>query len=167
MPYDEGQQTPVIIKNGGDYLPGPPEQVTIRSDLMYFTEWVQRDNIWESQSTLRGRLHELSILKASERIPKDTLQPYPDELSSIRIECERDQFLEVREAGDTAAGDVVLVVESSVPFSVEKPGDWMYAAAMFPPITSIVMLGGNQKLTEEKFDDLTVTFGIHFHRNSK
>lgn len=167
MPYDEGQQTPVIIKNGGDYLPVPSEQVIIRSDFMYFTEWVQRENTWESQSTLTGRLHELSILEESERVPKDTLQPFPDELSSVRIECERDQFLGVREAGDTASGDVVLVIESSVPFNVEKPGDWKYAAAMFPPITGIVMKGGNEKLVERKFDNSIVTFGVHFHRNKK
>ena len=162
---DTGQQTPVIIKNG-DGVSGPVEiPVMIYSPIMFFNEVGDPGSTWEvSQSTLKGRISELSITEGMELAPEDTIQPFPHELAMIRIEYGPVQIV-LTETGDLTAEDVVMVIESKdVPFNVDKPGMWKEATAMLPPISRVVFLAGNKALVDREFTKQDATICVHFVR---
>jgi hypothetical protein len=163
--YDTGQQTPVIIKNG-DGVSGPADlPVMIYSPIMFFNEVGDPGLTWEvSQSTLKGRISELSITEGMKLVPEDTIQPFPHELAMIRIEYGSAQIV-VTESGDPTAADVVMVIESKgVPFNVTKPGMWKEANATLPPISRVVFLAGNKALVEREFTEQEATVCVHFLR---
>ncbi|HXQ70105.1 MAG TPA: hypothetical protein VN844_06440 [Pyrinomonadaceae bacterium] len=163
-----GQHTPVIIKTGGDGVPGSPEaEVLIESDLMYFTEfvWDPARELWESHSTRSGRIDELSTSDGEQPDPDYTKQPFPQELASAKIEFGPANYLIAREEGDITGHNVVLVIESSgFCFSVKKPGNWKKASAMLPPITNVMFLGGNERLFRHDFTNADWHVGVHFFR---
>ncbi len=164
--YTSGQQTPVIIKNGDGISGSPDIPVEIYSPAMFFTVVEGSELNWTvSQSTLKGRISELSITESTELEPEDTMQPFPHELASIRIEYGLTQSLVISESGDTTAGDVVLNIESrGGSFNIAKPGMWKEAKARLPRITRVVFMSGNKAHVDREFTKQDATVCVYFLR---
>ncbi|HEY0728538.1 MAG TPA: hypothetical protein VGD38_10745, partial [Pyrinomonadaceae bacterium] len=108
--YDTGQQTPVIIKNGGN------RPVTIDARYNPFNELVPGLTWVVSQSASRRRITKLRI---DEGTQSDIYNRPSPELASIRIEYENAEIL-VMEAGNPDTNEIFLVIVSvGVPLSVE------------------------------------------------
>jgi hypothetical protein len=147
--YDARQQTPVIIKNGDGV--SDEMTVTIDSPVTYFTEWMP-ESPGVSQSICKGRLYELTIVEGPEK-RTDYMQPDTEQLAFVKIEYGSVQ-LRVMESGNTATNEVVLVIESEIPFKVTEPGLWSEASAPFPPLTRVVFGAGNKVFVDREFTEL-------------
>ena len=157
------QHTPVIIKNGGDGVPGSPElPVEIESRLMDFIESEPGPTWVSSQSTLAGRLTELTI-REGKKSPVD-YAIVPDEMASIRIEYGSVQIRMWESVVSSSKSIVVLNIESDIPFNVTNPGKWDKAWATFPPITRVVFMAGNKAIVDRVFTNADPTIYVNFDR---
>jgi hypothetical protein len=157
------QHTPVIIKNGGNGVPGSPElPVEIESQLMDFVESEPGPTWVSSQSSLPGRLTEVSIREGTES-PVDYAIA-PNEMASLRIEYGSVQIRMWESVVATSKDVVVLNIESDVPFNVTKPGKWDKAWATLPPITRVVFMAGNRSVVDHVFKSSDPIIYINFDR---
>lgn len=160
--WDNEPGTPVIIKTGSNQLPSGDVEIIINSPNMAFTPFVPEPGgqVWTSQSILTGRIHKLSIVKNPDEKPHDEKQPFPHQLASIRIEYGPTHSIIVRESGNIAVQDVVLVIESmGSRFDIQT--EWNRATAMFPPPTRVVFTRGNETVEyplEGVRPELTIEF---------
>ena len=159
------QQTPVIVKNGGGTK---DTSVIIESPVMAFVESVPGLTWESSQSTLTGRIIELTIVDGK-KPPQDYPITPSDQLATVRIEYGLAQ-LQFIESGNPVAKNVVLVITSAgVSFSVPQEGGWKDATATFPErITRVTFMVGNEVVTRQEFidPDADITFNIQFFRNT-
>lgn len=157
------QHTPVIIKNGGNGVPGSSElPVEIESQLMDFVESEPGPTWVSSHSSLPGRLTELTIREGT-KAPQD-YAIVPDQMASIRIEYGPVQIRMWESVVPTSKDVVVLNIESDVPFNVTKPGKWDKAWATLPPITRVVFMAGNGSVVDHVFKSADPTIYINFDR---
>ncbi len=163
VPYTTTQHTPVIIKTGGNGVPGSSElPVEIESPMMDFIESEPGPTWVTSQSALAGRITELTI-----REGKKVLVDYeilPKELATIRIEYGSLQIRMWESVVPTSNDVVVLNIESDIPFNVTKPGKWDKAWATFPPITRIVFTAGNKTIVNREFKISDPRIDVNFDR---
>ena len=170
-PYLPTQHTPVIIKTGGDGVPGSPDiKVEIDSSMMDFIESETGPTWVNSQSALQGRVTELTISEGAEPvdyvIPAKQLATTKD-LASIRIEYDSVQIRMWESVLPDSKNHVVLNIESDIPFNVTKPGNWRKAGATFPPITRVVFTSGNEKIEIPDFKVANPTIQVNFDRTKK
>ena len=157
------QHTPVIIKNGGDGVPDSSElPVEIESRLMDFIESEPGPTWMSSQSTLAGRLTELTI-REGKKSPVDYAIA-PGEMASIRIEYGTVQIRMWESVVPNSKDVVVLNIESDIPFNVANPGKWGKAWATLPPITRVVFLAGNESIVDHVFTHPDPTIYVNFDR---
>lgn len=163
------EQTPVIIKVGGDLVAGnenTPDTllVSIDSPLMYFDDPGQGPTWETARSTKTGRIIEVSF--ADGRKPR---QDFPihrsEELVSVRIEYGTFEFVAM-ESG-TPPDNVYLTFTSiGVPFNVKRAEGWKTATAYYPPITRVIIMQGSTLITDYPFEhpdnvDLNVQFYVN------
>ena len=169
-PYPPTEHTPIIIKTGGDGVPGSSEiPVEIESSMMDFIESEPGHTWVNSQSALQGRVTELSIDEgtgpADYLIPAKQLATTTD-LASIRIEYGSVQIRMWESVLPNSKNHVVLNIESDIPFNVTKP-NWRKAGATFPPITRVVFTSGNEKIEIPDFKVANPTIQVNFDRTKK
>jgi hypothetical protein len=152
--YDSGQQTPVIIKTGGN------RPVTIDARYNPFNELVSGRTWVMSQSASKRRITKLLIEEATKSTLYERTSP---ELASIRIEYDKAQMV-VLEAGNPDTNEIYQVIVSvGIPFTVETPGTWEVATAKLPPITRVTFMAGTEEIVSQKFTDDPVV-NLHIMR---
>jgi len=161
------QQTPVIVKVGGDSADGaaPNHLVTIDSPIMNFRGMHSGSTWTRSVSTLKGRIQEFTIEIGNN--PVDASISPNDQLASITIQCGSDQLV-IRETGTPADNNVLLeLVSTQVPFNVKRDSDWRNADALFfQAVTSVLFTQGSKVITQRHYGTpQDVTFNINFYRS--
>lgn len=157
------QHTPVIIKNGGDGVPDSSDlPVEIESDLMDFIESEPGPTWVNSQSTLAGRVTEVTIREGTK--PLEDYKIEPGEMASIRIEYGSVQIRMWESVVPTSKDVVVLNIESDIPFNVANPGKWGKAWATFPPITRVVFMAGNKSIVDRVFKGSKPKISVNYDR---
>ena len=148
-----GQQTPVIVKAGGNGL------INIDSPNISF-RMIKRP--WDvSVAIERARIRQLTIIEGAKR--EDILQPDSGKLGVIRIEYGSEKIF----VNDTAPiSDRHMVIESTIPFDVTKPGEseqtWKASTSSttFPPISYLRFTADDKPLVERTF---TGQFEVELH----
>ena len=161
---DNDPGTPVIIKTGGDRPPHTHKiPVTIESDRIFFTKFVQDGNVWVSHSTSKGRIHMLSIIEGPDGKTDDIKQPHPD-LAEVKIEYGNDCSLVLREKGTTSNQDIVLEITSVGASFQETAAEWNSATDLFPLLTCVKFNAGNEAIVfRDDFETIPILH-IHFHQ---
>jgi hypothetical protein len=157
--------TPVIVKTGGDtgdpQMPGTPNNVTINSSSIPFAETVPGPKWSSSQSTLTGRITNLSITDGSitTEVP---VTPGP-QLASVSLKFGPAQLIAM-ESGIPEHNKVLLLLTSpEVPFNVIQDGDWTTSSTTFPnKIKSMTLMVGDQQQLFYEFQTDDVTVQISF-----
>ena len=163
--------TPVIIKSGGggdlSQTQGAPSQVDIEASQLPFKETALGLKWESSQSTLTGRITDLTINDGTEKPVVKNIDK-SDELASVTIMYGLDQLM-VMESGVPARKDVVLVITSpQVPFNVSSKGEWTDTKTTFPKqITSVVLTVGSEVKLFHECKNADVTVVINFDQNPK
>jgi len=165
----EEQQTPVIIKVGGDQLAANETKdtipVSIESLFMPFDDPVPGPTWETARSTQRGRIIEVTFKDGDQ--PRQDFPITPsEELVSVRIEYGAVQLIAM-ESG-IAPFDVFLTFASlGVPFNdTPSEGGWTKSTADLPPITGVVIMQGKKVLKDYNFEtpgkvDLNVQFYLN------
>ena len=162
----EAQQTPVIIKVGGDLLAADESKdtipVMIESLFMPFDDPVPGPTWETARSTQTGRIIEVTFKDGDNPRQDFPINP-SEELVSVRIEHGVVQLVAM-ESG-MAPDNVFLTFASiGVPFN-DTPTDegWTESTADLPPITGVVIMQGSTVLKDYHFEnpkkvDLNVQF---------
>jgi hypothetical protein len=167
-----GQQTPVIIKVGGDAAGLYNDQsnvqspVSIDSPVMTFRENIPGPTWKRAESTRKGRLRELTIVNGDEQ------QDFPitpdSQLASITLQYGLDELV-IREIGDAHNNNVSLeFVSDQVPFTATREPDWNDASATFPQaVTGVVFKQGETVVVQQRYrvPNIRLTFSIDYRRN--
>ena len=166
------QQTPVIVKVGGDSLyeqtgTTGTTPVAIDSPFMPFHDTVP-GLTWETaQSTSAGRIIEMSLVDGKGQPPQDfPINPSDEthELTSVRIEYETAQLL-IMETGIPPNNILLAIASVGVPFNLTNEGNWNYATADFPPLTRVILMQGTKVIVDYKFQNTDARFNVQFRRN--
>jgi hypothetical protein len=169
VPSPPTEHTPVIIKTGGDGVPGSTElPVEIESSMMDFIESEPGPTWVRAQSALPGRITEMSISEGKEppldyEIPRERLAT-TKELATLRIDYGSVQIRMWESILPNSKDLVVLNIESDIPFNVTKPGNWREAGATFPPITRVVFTSGNETKVDHPFTVSNPKIHVNFDR---
>lgn len=160
------QQTPVIIKIGGDSdlaSAAAFTQVSISSEVMSFRDSSSGPTWERAHSTRNGRINEITIVIGDD--PQDFPIEPDDQLVSLTIEFGADKLI-LKESGERENVTLVIVSEE-VPFK-SKEADWKKAVANFSKgVTGIQLFKGETPIVEESYMPPNSNFAlsVDFRRN--
>ncbi|HEU4712895.1 MAG TPA: hypothetical protein VFS76_15075 [Pyrinomonadaceae bacterium] len=164
------QQTPVIIKVGGDQLAANETKdtilVTIESLFMPFRD-PGEGLTWETaQSTQPGRIIEVTFKDGDDPRQDFSFNP-PEELVSVRIEYGAVELV-VMESGVRPDNVFLTFAAVGASFNVLKAdGGWTRAEANFPPITRVILLRGSTVVADYSFKHPeNVDWNVQFLENT-